>query len=91
MTDKYDKNGYGGSAGGGDFKRNASSDGGGPQMSMGAPMKSDIEGESNEPGAERAGEYMRELLAEKIKIDQTKFPISTRLIDQGDPNFRLWL
>lgn len=92
MADKYDKNGYGG-----DFKRSAgpppdsiendddrldldeggeggcAPGGGGP----GAPG-------GGAPGmAERAGDYMRDLLQEKLTIDHNKFPICVRLIDQG--------
>ncbi|KAJ8710333.1 hypothetical protein PYW07_009699 [Mythimna separata] len=71
MADKYDKNGYNSS----DFKRNAPQD---------ANMENDQEqdGEDNPKINEKAGEYMRELLSEKIKINNAKFPIVTKLIDQ---------
>ncbi|KAJ8710575.1 hypothetical protein PYW08_009090 [Mythimna loreyi] len=71
MADKYDKNGYNSS----DFKRNAQQD---------ANMENDQEqdGEDNPKINEKAGEYMRELLSEKIKLNNAKFPIITKLIDQ---------
>ncbi|XP_045455709.1 KH domain-containing, RNA-binding, signal transduction-associated protein 2-like isoform X1 [Melitaea cinxia] len=68
MADKYDKNGYNSS----DFKRN-------PQ-----DMKEQEQEQDGEDGSkinEKAGEYMRELLSEKIKLNNAKFPISSRLID----------
>lgn len=70
MADKYDKNGYNSS----DFKRN-------PQ-----DMKDQEQEQDGEDGSkinEKAGEYMRELLSEKIKLNNAKFPISSRLIDSG--------
>ncbi|XP_039748555.1 KH domain-containing, RNA-binding, signal transduction-associated protein 2-like isoform X2 [Pararge aegeria] len=69
MEDKYDKNGYNSS----DFKRNAGQDG--P-----TPGEHDQDGEPKIN--EKAGEYIRELLSEKIKLNVGKFPVSTRLIDQ---------
>ena len=72
MADKYDsKNGYNSS----DFKRNA------PQDANMDDQEQD--GEDNPKINEKAGEYMRELLSEKIKINNAKFPIITKLIDQG--------
>ncbi|GBP73707.1 KH domain-containing, RNA-binding, signal transduction-associated protein 2 [Eumeta japonica] len=65
-----DNNGYSG----GDFKRNA------PQNQVENEHEQD--GEDASKLNEKAGEYMRELLSEKIKIDQSKFPLSTKLIDQ---------
>ncbi|XP_050671522.1 KH domain-containing, RNA-binding, signal transduction-associated protein 2-like isoform X2 [Leptidea sinapis] len=53
----------------GDFKRNSNRD-----------SNQDGEDASNNMN-EKAGEYMRELLAEKIKLTNSKFPISCRLID----------
>lgn len=72
MAEKYDsKNGYNSS----DFKRNAPQD---------ANMKNEQDGEDNPVINEKAGEYMRELLSEKIKLNNAKFPIITKLIDQGN-------
>lgn len=53
-----------------DFKRNAN-------------QNDAHDGEETPKVNEKAGEYMRELLSEKVKIDQAKYPLSTRLIDQG--------
>lgn len=72
MADKYDKNGYNSS----DFKRNA------PQESK-MDNEQEQDGEDNSKINEKAGEYMRELLSEKIKLNNAKFPITTKLIDQG--------
>ncbi|XP_046973458.1 KH domain-containing, RNA-binding, signal transduction-associated protein 2-like isoform X3 [Vanessa cardui] len=69
MAEKYDKNGYNSS----DFKRNASQD-------M-AEHDHEQDGEEGSKLNEKAGEYMRELLSEKIKLNNSKFPISSRLID----------
>lgn len=75
MAEKYDKNGYAGS----DFKRNA------PLEHVHKVEHADLEqdGDDSNVVADKAGEYMRELLGEKLKIDQQKFPISIKLIDQG--------
>jgi KH domain-containing, RNA-binding, signal transduction-associated protein 3 len=73
MTDKYDKNGYNS----GDFKRNSNTDAGQVKMEM------EQDGEEGANLNEKAGEYMRELLSEKIKLNNQKFPISSKLIDQG--------
>lgn len=70
MADNYD-NGYNSS----DFKRNAQQDAG---------NVSHQDGEDGVKLNEKAGEYMRELLAEKIKLTNGKFPVSTKLIDQGN-------
>lgn len=69
MGDKYD-NGYNSS----DFKRNSQQDAG---------NESRQDGEDGVKLNEKAGEYMRDLLSEKIKLSNGKFPISTKLIDQG--------
>lgn len=69
MAEKYDKNGYNSSSG--DFKRDA------PEEFM------EQDGEDGAKINEKAGEYIRELLSEKIKLNVGKFPVSTRLIDQG--------
>lgn len=70
MADKYDKNGYNS----GDFKRNTT---------QGKPEELDQNGEEGIKINEKAGEYMRELLSEKIKLNNSKFPLSMKLIDQG--------
>ncbi|XP_045505120.1 KH domain-containing, RNA-binding, signal transduction-associated protein 2-like isoform X1 [Colias croceus] len=67
MGDKYDKNGS-------DFKRNSNQ---GPQGD-----EHEQDGEDTSKLNEKAGEYMRELLSEKIKLNNSKFPVSARLIDQ---------
>ncbi|XP_052741822.1 glycine-rich protein GRP33 isoform X2 [Bicyclus anynana] len=67
MEEKYDKNGYNSS----DFKRNAGQDGSGEH-------EQDGEIKLNE----KAGDYIRELLSEKIKLNAGKFPVSSKLIDQ---------
>ncbi|CAB3229400.1 unnamed protein product [Arctia plantaginis] len=70
MADKYDKNGYNSS----DFKRNATQE---------PSNENDPEQDGDELKVnEKAGEYMRELLSEKIKLNNAKFPIITKLIDQ---------
>lgn len=74
MADKYDNGGYSSS----DFKRNASQNSGG--------ANGPGEHQDGEDGAklnEKAGEYMRDLLSEKIKLNNAKFPISLKLIDEG--------
>lgn len=75
MNEKYDKNGYNSS----DFKRNTTQE-----------QYPDPEPQNGEEGPklnEKAGEYMRELLSEKIKLNNAKFPISSSLIDQGNKLF----
>ncbi|XP_052756237.1 KH domain-containing, RNA-binding, signal transduction-associated protein 2-like isoform X4 [Galleria mellonella] len=66
---KFDKNGYNS----GDFKRNPNS---------GSQNDLDQDGEDGSKLNEKAGEYMRELLSEKIKLHTQKFPLSIKLIDQ---------
>ncbi|GBP73708.1 KH domain-containing, RNA-binding, signal transduction-associated protein 2 [Eumeta japonica] len=68
MGDKYQKN-----YGGGDFKRNA--------LQEHNESEQD-EGEEGVKLNDKAGEYMRELLSEKIKMDHLKFPLLTNLVDQ---------
>lgn len=71
MADKYDKNGYNSS----DFKRNSNQE-----------VKTEIDDQDGEDGAKlnkKAGEYMKELLSEKIKMNNVKFPLSSTLLDQG--------
>lgn len=72
MAEKYDKNGYNSS----DFKRNAPQD-------ANIDNEQEQDGDDNPKINEKAGEYMRELLSEKIKLNNAKFPIITKLIDQG--------
>ncbi|CAK1543484.1 unnamed protein product [Leptosia nina] len=68
MAEKYD-NGHNSS----DFKRNSN---------QGAQDDHDQDGEENSKLNEKAGEYMRELLSEKIKLNNSKFPVSCSLIDE---------
>lgn len=75
MAEKYDSNGDYGSYTG-DFKRKSVSE----KMNDGT----DGENEESNPAAQKAGEYVRELLAEKLSIDQSKHPNAARLIDQGN-------
>lgn len=87
MADKYDKNGYGS----GDFKRDPT--GGDEALENEAEEGGAVGGGSGGGGgagreggaalAERAGDYMRDLLQEKLALDHAKFPICVRLIDQG--------
>lgn len=79
MADKYDSNGdynnYSGSNSS-DFKRKSTSD-----------MKDDsqdCENEESNPSSQKAAEYVRELLSEKISLDHGKWPNAARLIDQGE-------
>ncbi|XP_074035832.1 quaking related 54B isoform X2 [Leptinotarsa decemlineata] len=70
MTDKYDSNGdyYGDN-----FKRDKNSKG-----------DTDMAGESEESAlaSQKASEYVRELLAEKLALDQVNSPNAARLIEQ---------
>ncbi|XP_059055618.1 KH domain-containing, RNA-binding, signal transduction-associated protein 2-like isoform X2 [Achroia grisella] len=68
MADKYDKNGYNSS----DFKRNSNS----------GSQENNQDGENAPNLNEKASEYMRELLSEKIKLHAQKFPLSVKLIDE---------
>ncbi|XP_063629002.1 KH domain-containing, RNA-binding, signal transduction-associated protein 2-like isoform X1 [Cydia splendana] len=67
-----DKNGYNNS----DFKRNSNQD-----MQADADHH-DQDGDEGAKINDKAGEYMRELLSEKIKLNTAKFPYATKLIDQ---------
>lgn len=78
MADKYDSNGdynnYSGSNSS-DFKRKNNSE-----------HKDDSQDGDNDdlnPSSQKAAEYVRELLSEKISLDQGKWPNAARLIDQG--------
>lgn len=73
MAEQFDKNGYNS----GDFKRNSEAS----QMENNDTLEHD--GEDGQQLNEKAGEYMRELLSEKIKLNTQKFPVSCKLIDQG--------
>lgn len=74
MADKYDSNGDYGSYTD-NFKR----------KNMPDTITESIDGDNEETNSlnQKAGEYVRELLAEKLSIDQNKLPNATRLIDQG--------
>lgn len=41
--------------------------------------------------ADKAGEYVRELLQEKLELDGSKWPNAHRLIDQGKQTFHIYL
>ncbi|CAG9570836.1 unnamed protein product [Danaus chrysippus] len=69
MAEKYDKNGHNS-----DFKRNSTE--------QQEEQEHEQDGEDGTKLNEKAGEYMRELLSEKIKLNNAKFPVSSRLIDQ---------
>lgn len=42
------------------------------------------ESDEKEQQIDRAAEYVRELLQEKIELDSQKWPNSLRLVDQGE-------
>lgn len=73
MADKYDSNGDYASYTD-NFKR----------KNMPDTITESVDGDNEEANAlnQKAGEYVRELLAEKLSIDQNKLPNATRLIDQ---------
>ncbi|XP_049880133.1 KH domain-containing, RNA-binding, signal transduction-associated protein 2-like isoform X2 [Pectinophora gossypiella] len=71
MADNYESNGYNSS----DFKRNSNQNFQGNDSGMG-------QGGEESKLNDKADEYMRDLLAEKIKLNNAKFPISCKLIDQ---------
>ncbi|XP_032523920.2 KH domain-containing, RNA-binding, signal transduction-associated protein 2-like isoform X2 [Danaus plexippus] len=68
MAEKYDKNGHNS-----DFKRKSTE--------QQEEQEHEQDGEEGTKLNEKAGEYMRELLSEKIKLNNAKFPVSSRLID----------
>ncbi|XP_049880096.1 KH domain-containing, RNA-binding, signal transduction-associated protein 2-like isoform X3 [Pectinophora gossypiella] len=73
MAEKYEKNGYNSS----DFKRNSNQNLQGEDDPM--------EGKHSQEGMkinDKAGEYLRHLLGEKIQLNNAKFPMSYKLIDQ---------
>lgn len=84
MADKYDSNGdynnYSGSNSS-DFKRKSLSSENNTKIDD--IREDDGAEESGNPAAQKAAEYMRELLAEKIGLDHGKCPNAARLIDQG--------
>lgn len=45
---------------------------------------SEKERDEKEHQVDKAGEYVRELLQEKVELDSQKWPNATRLIDQGE-------
>lgn len=74
MADKYNSNGdY--SNYGADFKRKNT-----PTRTQ---EDSDTGNEDNNPQQQKANEYIRELLAEKTMLDESKYPHAFRLIEQG--------
>lgn len=77
MADKYDSNGdynnYSGSNSS-DFKRKI--------ISEHKDDSQDCDIDDN-PSSQKAAEYVRELLSEKISMDQGKLPNAARLIGQG--------
>lgn len=80
MSEKFDSNnGYNSS----DFKRNSNQD-----MQGGDADRHDQDGDDGAKINDKAGEYMRELLSEKIKLNTAKFPYATKLIDQGDSFYK---
>lgn len=74
MVDKYDSNGDYGSYTD-NFKRKSMSD------KLSEP--GDLENDESNPAMHKAGEYVRELLAEKLNLDLNKQSHAARLIEQG--------
>lgn len=85
MADKYDSNGdyknYSGSNSS-DFKRKNLTAENSSGKNQEETHEDDENGEQN-PAAQKAAEYIRELLAEKIAIDHGKCAHAARLLDQG--------
>lgn len=48
------------------------------------PRMLDKESDEKDHQIDKAGEYVRELLQEKIELDNQKWPIAIRLLDQGE-------
>lgn len=46
-------------------------------------VSSEKDRDEKEHQVDKAGEYVRELLQEKVELDSQKWPNATRLIDQG--------
>lgn len=47
-------------------------------------VSSEKERDEKEHQVDKAGEYVRELLQEKVELDSQKWPNATRLLDQGN-------
>lgn len=52
-----------------------------PENDSNLPMNKEREEKDHQ--VDKAGEYVRELLQEKVELDSQKWPNATRLIDQG--------
>lgn len=52
-----------------------------PENNSNLPMNKEREEKDHQ--VDKAGEYVRELLQEKVELDSQKWPNATRLIDQG--------
>lgn len=68
----------------GDYKYQRDED-----MDMKSRILDDPDGKDHQ--ADKAGEYVRELLQEKIELDTQKWPNAIRLIDQGKQEYSLIL
>lgn len=77
MTDRYDSNGGDYGSYPDNFKRKTMVD-----VKSLESLDGDMD-ESNQANSTKAGDYVRELLAEKLSIDHVKQPNVCRLIDQG--------
>lgn len=68
----------------GDYKYDVEEDGGGDGDSNGGDdhQRMPLEKDRSER-ADKVGEYMKELLAEKLALDSQKCPNALRLLDQG--------
>lgn len=77
MTDKYDSNSGDYSSYTDNFKRQTMVD-----VKSVECLDGDLD-ESSQVNSTKAGDYVRELLAEKLSIDHVKQPNVARLIDQG--------
>lgn len=80
MEDSYDnKNGYDDA----DFKRHAQDESFNQDQDGG--------GAANPKLNQKCDEYLRQLLSEKIKIDEVKFPFVSKLLDQGKYSFKRYI
>lgn len=52
-----------------------------PENNSNLPINKEREEKDHQ--VDKAGEYVRELLQEKVELDSQKWPNATRLIDQG--------
>lgn len=66
----------------GDYKREREES---PENNSNLPMIKEREEKDHQ--VDKAGEYVRELLQEKVELDSQKWPNATRLIDQGKDLF----